>query len=174
VHAVEAVDFLDRFLRPERPVGRDYETPGVVADEPEPFVTHVLDSSAKSHFGGRFWIPTGAKELRGMAVRVSRVGQPGPLEMWFGSAPGKDDLGTVKLPPESVGMDKEAWSELRIDARRVEAGMLVYFDVRCAAGTSPENRYVVYGPRPIGGKDWPNRFGLSYRVLTDRPQDALP
>ncbi|MFH1265652.1 MAG: dienelactone hydrolase family protein, partial [Planctomycetota bacterium] len=114
VHAVEAVDFLDRFLRPERPVGRDYETPGVGADGPEPFVTHVLDSSAESHFGGRFWIPTGAKELRGMAVRVSRVGNPGPLEMRFGSAPGKDDLGTAKLPPESVGTDKEAWSELRI------------------------------------------------------------
>ena len=174
VHAVEAVDFLDRFLRPERPVGRYYEATDVGADTPEPFVTHVLDSSAASHFGGRFWIPTGAKELRGMAVRVSRVGNPGPLEIRFGSAPEKDDLGTARIPPESVRIDEDTWHELRIDPRRVEAGSLIYFHVGCAAGTSPQDHYVVYGPRPIGGKDWPNRFALSYRVLTDRPQDTLP
>ena len=170
VHAVEAVDFLDRFLRPERPVGRDYERAGVGADGPEPFVTHVLDSSAESRFGGRFWIPAGAEELRGMAVRVSRVGVPGPLEIRFGSGPGKDDLGAFGIPAEFVRTDREAWHEWRFSPRRVEAGALVYFEVGCAAGTSPDDHYVVYGPRPIGGKDWPNRFGLSYRVLTDRLQ----
>ncbi len=174
IHAVEAVDFLDRFLRPARPVGRDYEAVRVGPDGPKPFVTQVLDSRRESRIGGRFWIASGATHLRGMAVKLSRVGQPGPLEVRFGSRPGSDDLGTATLLPETVQPDGQAWCTLRIDPRPVEPGVLVYYDIGCTGGTAPEDHYVVYGPRPIGGKDWPNRFALSYRVLTDRPEDGLP
>jgi dienelactone hydrolase len=184
IHAVEAVDFLDRFLRPDLPVGRDYAAAragsdvaehGVKATEPAPSViTHVLDSRAESHLDGRFWIPSGAGEFHGMALRVSRTGQPGPLEARFGSRPGSDDLGTARLSPETVLPDDDAWHELRVAPRPVEPGALIYYDIRCTGGTAPDDHYVVYGPRAIGGKDWPHRFALSYRVLTDRPQDALP
>jgi hypothetical protein len=109
-----------------------------------------------------------------MAVRVSRVGVPGPLEMRFGSGPGKDDLGTFAIPAEFIDTDKQAWAGAEFTPLPVEAGMLVYFNFRCTAGLLPEDHYVFYGPRPIGGKDWPNRFALSYRVLTDRPQDRIP
>ena len=163
-------------------MGRDYEATlagtGVAEQHPQasepgkPCLTQVLDSRAKSGIGGRFWIPSGAKELRGMAVKVSRVGQPGPLEVRFGSRPGSDDLGVARLDPKSVLPDKEAWCELRIDPRPVEPGTLVHYDVGCTSGTAPQDHYVVYGPRPIGGKEWPNLFALSYRVFTDRPQDA--
>lgn len=172
IHAVEAVDFLDRFLRPKCGVGRDYETDGVVADGPQPFLTHVLDSGVKSRFGGRFWIPDGAKKLHGMAVKLSRVGNPGPLEIRFGSGPDADDLGTASIEPGSVAPKHEAWYELRIDPKAVEGGELVYFEVACAGGSTPQDHFLVYGPRPIGGRDWPNRFALSYRVLTDRLERA--
>ena len=174
IHAVEAVDFLDRFLRPARPVGRDYGVEDAGASGPEPFVTHVLDSSAQSRLAGRFWIPAGAKTLRGMAVRLSRVGRPGPLEVRLGSRRKSDDLGSATLDSGSISAEGDAWCRLQIAPRPVEPGTLVYYDIRCSGGTAPEDHYVVYGPRPIGGKDWPERFALSYRVLTDRPEDALP
>ncbi|HUT92011.1 MAG TPA: prolyl oligopeptidase family serine peptidase [Thermoguttaceae bacterium] len=174
IHAVEAIDFLDRFLRPTRPVGRDYEATRVGPDGREPFVTQVLDSRRESRIGGRFWIASGGSQFRGMAMRLSRVGQPAPLEVRFGSRPGSDDLGTATLLPEAVQPDGHAWCTLRIDPRPVEPGVLVYYDIGCTGGTASEDHYVVYGPRPIGGKDWPNRFALSYRVLTDRPEDGSP
>jgi len=174
IHAVEAVDFLDRFLRPARPVGRDFEAIAAGAAEREPFVTHVLDSRRESRIGATFWIPAGASRFRGMAVRVSKVGKPGPLEVRFGSRPGSDDLGTATLPPEGVQPEGHAWCRLQIDPRAVEPGVLVHYDIGCTGGTAPEDHYAVYGPRPIGGKDWPSRFALSYRVLTDRPEDELP
>ncbi len=160
IHAVETADFLDRFLRPERTVGRDGK----------PCITHVLDSRNGSHFGGYFWIPAGAKELRGIAVKLSRVGRPGPLEVRFGTAPGKDDLGTARLKSESVPTEHEQWHQLRIDPRPVAAGSLVHYHVSCTSGTAPADHYVVYGPKPIGGKEMPGRFGLSYRVLTERAE----
>lgn len=174
IHAVEAVDFLDRFLRPDRPVGRDCDADGVGPDGREPFVTQVLDSRPESRFGGRFWIRAGASQFRGMAVRLSRVGKPGPLEVRFGSRPGGDDLGTATLLPEAVKPDGDAWCTLQVDPRAVEPGVLVYYDVGCTGGTAPDDHYVVHGPRPIGGKDWPDRFALSYRVLTDRAEDEWP
>ncbi len=168
IHAVGAVDFLDRFLRPERPVGRDYPPAGIGAEGPEPFVTHVLDCRPETQIGGRFWMPAGAKQLRGMAVRASRIGRPGPLEVRFGSRPGSDDLGVASVEADSVPPEDDAWFELRVDPRPVEPGALVYYELRCPSGTAPENHYLIYGPRPIGGKDWPNRFALCYRVLVDR------
>jgi len=171
IHAVGAVDFLDRFLRPSRTVGRDYDA---AAASPVPFVTHILDSRSETKIGGEFWIPEGAKELRGMAIKVSRKGQPGSLNIRFGSRPGSNDIGTAKLDANSVQSEKETWHELQITPQPVHGGAVVYFEIVCADGDKPVDHYVIYGPRPIGGKDWPDRFALSYQVLTDRPQDAFP
>lgn len=171
IHAVGAVDFLDRFLRPSRTVGRGYDTPTA---RPAPFVMHILDSREETKVGGEFWIPAGAKELQGMAIKLTRKGQPGPLEIRFGSRPGSDDIGTAKLEANDVRSDQGAWHELTITPHPARAGALVYFEIQCASGETTNDHYVIYGPRPIGGKAWPNRFALSYQVLTDRPQDAFP
>ena len=181
VHEIQAIgttEFLDRFLRPSRPAERDY---GDVSSQngpstryphangaEQPFVTQVLDSAAESRIAGRFWIPDGGRTLGGMAVKLSRVGQPGRLEIRFGSRAGSADLGVGKLEAELVSTDQEAsWHEVRIAPLAVRDGQLVYFELRSTDGTSPENQYTVYGPRPIGGKDFPAKFGLSYRVLLD-------
>ncbi len=164
IHGVETFDFLNRFLRPERTVGRDGDA----------LVEHVLDRRDGSHIGGRFWIPTGAKELRGMAVRLSRVGKPGPLEVRFGTAPGKQDLGVATLPADAAPPSRQTWCTLQIGPQAVRPGQLVYFEIGCAQGAAPSDHYIVYAPRPLGGTHWGDGFGLSYRVLTDRPQDASP
>ena len=181
VHEIQAIgttDFLDRFLRPSRPVGRDYgdtsSAAGLWTRYPhaaraeKPFVTQVLDSADESRITGRFWIPSGGGTLNGMAVKLSRVGRPGTLEIRFGSRIGKQDFGIGKLQAEQVPTaPKASWHEVGIVPRAVREGQLVYFEIRSTDGTSPENQYTVYGPRPIGGKDFPERFGLSYRVLLD-------
>lgn len=178
IQAVQTTDFLDRFLRPSRPVGRDFgesrsldggftRYPHATHDG-EPFVVRALDSTAESRLAGRFWIPAGAGKLGGMAVKLSRVGQPGPLEIRFGSRPGGDDLGTGRLEvAQTPTGSKASWHEVRIAPHAVESGQLVYFELRCPRGTAPTDQYLVYGPRPIGGKYYPRRFGLSYRVLTE-------
>ena len=186
VHEIQAIgttDFLDRFLRPSRPVGRDYEdtisTGGFVTRYPhagpaeKPFVSQVLDSAAESRIAGRFWIPEGGGgALNGMAVKLSRVGQPGRLEIHFGSRAGNQDFGIGELPTEQVSIGETAsWHEVRIAPRAVEGGQLVYFEIRCTDGTSPEDQYAVYGPRPIGGKGFGGQFGLSYRVLLDSSKE---
>ena len=164
VHGVETFDFLDRFLRPERTVGRDGD----------PLGEHVLDRRPESRVSGRFWIPSGAGELRGMALKLSRVGDPAPLEIRLGTAAGQHDLGVATLAPDGAPPSKHRWCPIRIGPQPVRAGQLVFFEIACAGGTAPADHYVVYGPRPLGGKHWGSRFGLSYRVLTNRSRDALP
>ncbi len=158
VHGVETFDFLDRFLRPERPVGRDYA-------EGEDFVTRKIDSNHA--ITGEFWIPAGAKEFRGMAVKLSRSGTPAPLEVVFGSAAGRDDLGTARLENGEIA-DSPQFYEVGVDPRPVREWQTVHFEIRTAAGGS-DGHYVAYGPKPIGGTWWADRFPVSYRVLTDRP-----
>jgi len=182
VHGVETFDFLDRFLRPSRPVGRDCRSSVAASDVPEdhrpepkgkkPWITHVLDCQAQSRIRGRFWMPSGAKQLRAVALKLSRVGSPGRLEIRFGSAPGKDDLGVASLEPGSALPPDGQFKELRIDARARPGSTPVYYELSCRRGKAPQDHYLLYGPLPIGGKDFPDRFALSYCLLTDRPQDV--
>ena len=43
---------------------------------------------------------------------------------------------------------------------------LYWFEVRSASGYAPQDGYTVYGPKPLGGEDYPHNFGLSFRMLT--------
>lgn len=42
---------------------------------------------------------------------------------------------------------------------------LYWFGVRSTAGQTPEDGYLVYGPNPLGGEDYPQNFGLSFQIL---------
>ena len=184
VHGVATFDFVDRFLRPEHPVGRDYQYtlrragkartgPGGQLIGGEPFVTHDLEADPGAAIRGRFPLPAGAKQFRGMAVKLSRVGHPGAIEARFGTAPGRDDVGVAALDSAGVLPLFEQWYRFQVPGRSVKEGTLIHYELRCTSGAEAENRYVVFGPRPIGGEDFPDRFALSYRVLTDRPVDAV-
>jgi len=183
IHGMQTIDFLDRFLRPSRTVGRDYEYdlrrtspsrhPLLPLLGGDPCLQHRLDNRPETRLRGRFWIPSGARELRGMALKLSRDGHPGPLEVRFGSAPGQDDLGVGTLTCDEVLSLYEYMEPIRIKSRPVREGQLVYYEIRASAGRLPEDHYQVFGPLPPGGRDWPAHLGLSYRVLTDRPQDVL-
>ena len=71
IHGIGAFDVLDRWLRPGRSVGRDYQytmlekqTPSVMGaflTGVEPFVLHVLNAKPETRLASRFWIPEGAR-----------------------------------------------------------------------------------------------------------------
>ncbi|MCX7429282.1 MAG: prolyl oligopeptidase family serine peptidase [Planctomycetia bacterium] len=163
IHGIETFDCLDRFLRPERTVGRDGR----------PFVTQILDGRKTPRISGRFWIARGAKELRGMAIKVDRVEKPGPVEIRFGTAPGKEDLGKALLEADSPLPEGDRFVPVSVAPRPVTAGDLVYFDIRVSDNASAAGHWVFRGPKPLGGTHWGDGFGLAYRVLTDRAEDAI-
>ena len=109
-----------------------------------------------------------------MAVKLSRTGRPGPLEACFGTSPGKDDLGTAKLDEKNIMPLFDYFEELRVEPKPVRSGQWIYYELRVTGDAKPsEHFYDLYGPKPLGGTDGAERFGLAYRVLTDRPEDAL-
>jgi hypothetical protein len=163
IHGIETFDCLDRFLRPERTVGRDGR----------PFVTQILDGRKTPRISGRFWIARGAKELRGMAIKVDRVEKPGPVEIRFGTAPGKEDLGKALLEADAPLPEGDRFVPVSVAPRPVTAGDLVYFDIRVSDNASAAGHWVFRGPKPLGGTHWGDGFGLAYRVLTDRAEDAI-
>jgi hypothetical protein len=185
VSVVLAADPLDRFPSLGQPAGRDYEYtltevrpdptrhPGLGYLGGDPFVTHSLDGRPETWLTGGFLVPAGAKQFRGMAVKVSRDGRPGPLELRFGSAPGKYDFGTAQIKTDIVLPLYDVWHEARIDPRAVQADQPVYWQIRASAGADPDDHFIVYGPRSDGGRSTSQPFALAYRVLTDRPQDRI-
>lgn len=176
-------DVLDRCLRPEAPVGRDYVyTPGPkgrrIKDMPfeggNPFHEHVLDGRPETHLRGWFWIPHGAKEFRGMALKVSRDGYPGRLQVRFGSQPGAEDFGVAGLAHKDVIPLFDTWHEATVPPKAVKGDETVYYEITAEKGRLPEDGYIVYGPAPLDGKPISTeRFPLAYRVLTDRPGDSV-
>lgn len=176
---------VDSSLRDDscRPAGCDYEydlrsrTPSRHPMLPylggDPCRQHRLDARPETYLRGRFEIPPGAKELRGMALKLSRDGHPGPLEIRFGTAEGKADLGVGRLTCDTVLTLYEYLEPVTIEPRAVAAGQSVYYEIRAGEGRLAEDHYRVFGPLPSSGKDLPESFAPSYRVLTDRPQDGL-
>ena len=126
----------------------------------EPFVLHVLDARPETRLAGRFWIPEGAKEFHGMAVKLSRVGHPGPLEARFGSAPGKDDLGVARLDEKSVLPLFESFEELRVASKPVRGGQAVYYELRATGDQTPLRHITITSTvqSRLGGNDWPAAF----------------
>jgi hypothetical protein len=171
IHGVETFAFLDHLLRPELPAGQDLPEKAPAPGSPPAWAEFVVGSRAGDFGRGRFWMPQGARTLRGLALRVARVGHPGPLEIRWGSAPGGDNLGCARLPAERIA-DTPAPVVLAGEPRPVGEGTLVYYRLSAAPGAA-SGYYRVLGPRPLGGTEMPGFVAPFYRVLTDRPQDTL-
>lgn len=184
IHGVGTVDFLNRWIRPERPAGRDYaydrlEQPhgtSGLSDASEatlPYVTHHLDMNPDTAVEGRFYVSSLSPLFTGMALRLSRAGHPGDVVVRFGSAAGRGDLGEARIAAEAVHPLSDLWYTAKVQPVRLDPAKLYFFWVGTESGRAPENSYIVYGPRPYGGKDVPPNFGLSYQVLT-KGKNGLP
>ena len=61
----------------------------------------------------------------------------------------------------------DLWYEAALKrAVRLDSRKLYFFELRAGSGAAPEDGYVVFGPQPLGGQDYPSAFGLSFRTVS--------
>lgn len=183
IHGIQTFFFIDRWLRPERSAGRDYgcrdltycyET--VDSDfhgyslnslRIVPYVTHFLDSDDNSVIRGEFYLSKESTMFTGMAFKLARVGNPGDMIVKFGSRTGAHDLGEARIPREDVYPHFDLWYAALLNRPvRLVPLQVYFFEIEAESGRAPKNCFEVYGPMPLGGQDYPEDFGLSFRVLT--------
>jgi hypothetical protein len=105
-----------------------------------------------------------------MGFKVSRIGHPGDLVVKLGSQ-GGSDLGELRLSEKEVYETYDLWCELTLKhSVRLDPRKQYWFEVSSASGQAPQDAYVVYGPKPLGGTDYPQTFRLSFRLMTKADQ----
>lgn len=185
IHGIEAFYFIDRWLRPEESAGRDYNCDGKgycnqdvakgrhgYAPDPDvAFVTQSLDSTKESPIRDKFYVSSVSPQLAGIGLKVSRIGHPGDLVVKFGSQEGGSDMGEVRLSEKEIYETYDLWYDLTLTQPvRLDPKKQYWFEVSSASGQAPQDSYVVYGPKPLGGTDYPETFGLSFRITTRADQ----
>jgi dienelactone hydrolase len=173
IHAVHVFDFLDRWLRPEKGARREYvfkppvrEREGNQQAVQEAIILHEIDTSLKNRVVGKFFVPASAPVFSGLAIQAARKGQPGDLVIRFGSEPGLEDVGVVRIRPGSVPEGTPAWLESRMNPVRLNPGATYYFEIAPEWGwKSAGDYYLLAGPKPLGGTHILPEFGLFYRAL---------
>ncbi|MGH9395480.1 MAG: prolyl oligopeptidase family serine peptidase [Terriglobia bacterium] len=183
IHGIGTFFFIDRWLRPERSAGRDYgcfdynycnETVApafhgysLSSLKIVPYVTQLLDSNRDSAIQGKFYVSDVSTMFIGMAFKMSRMGNPGDLIASFGSREGADDVGQARVLAKDVYPHLDLWyTALLKKPVRLDPGKIYFFEIKAQLGRTPENYFTVFGPKPLGGKDYPPSFGLSFHVLT--------
>ena len=178
IHGIGTFAFLNRWLQPQQPDGRDYAYTPVerqpagpydgLADTSTttlPYVTYDLDSAQDARVAGRFHVSRESPIFAGLAIKLSRVGVPGDLIVRFGTKDGGNDLGETRIPAQSIHPLFDLMYKAKIKPVRLDSSKQYFFEVRTLSGKAPLDCYRVYGPKPIGGKDYPPNFGLSFKVL---------
>jgi hypothetical protein len=185
IHGVGTFFFLDRWLRPDHAAGRDYgcrddsycnETlaPSFhgynFSSMPTvPYITQPLDSTPASAIGGTFYVTREMPVLTGMAFKLARTGNPGNLVVRFGSKERSGDLGEAAILSQQVCPQYDLWYEAGLKKPvRLDPNRLYYFELRAESGQAPGDVYKVFGPQPLGAKDYPAAFGLSFLTLTHK------
>ena len=177
IHGVGALEFLDRWLRPEKAAGRDYEyrlwpslqwLPGISDASPDtlPFLTHQLDARPASWIRGslRTEGPFG-----GLSFRLARTGDPGSLLVRYGTRPGGEELGTARVAAADIHPLFDLWVDAPVPARELGRGATVWFELRAERGRAPADYFTVFGPRPLGGLRLPPELAVSFRPIGRRP-----
>jgi hypothetical protein len=131
-------------------------------------VTHRLDSREETGIEGEFYVPRGAEMMTGFALKAARIGRPGDLVVTLGTERGKGDLVSTRLRGADVLPQYDLWYDTKLEkALRLAGGRLYFFRLSVEPRGAPDDYYLLYGPRPLGGQDFPRRFGLAFRVLTE-------
>jgi hypothetical protein len=183
IHGIATFSFLDRWLRPEQPAGRDYGCEGDAyctrdmaagvhgyapgPDESTAYATKVLDGKNGSVIRGKFYVAETSTSFTGIALKLARNGNPGPVVVRFGTHEGSDDVGTAAIPSEQIYPGYDLWYDVVLkQPMRLDPEKTYYFEVKAESGQAPGDSYTVFGPKPLGAEDYPANFGLSFRTLT--------
>lgn len=184
IHGIQTFFFIDRWLRPERSAKRDYgcdnhaycyktvasDFHGYSLNSPKTsssYVTQFLDSSRESVIRGKFYVSDTSTLFTGMAFKLARVGNPGDLTVSFGSHAGAGDIGEARVQEGDVYPQYDLWYQALLSKPvRLDPKKIYFFEIKAESGRTPENYYEVFGPKPLGGTDYPSNFGLSFQTLT--------
>ena len=132
-----------------------------------PFAAQLLDSNPAAVIRGQFYVPAGSPVFTGMAFKLARTGNPGNLIVRFGSREGAGDLGEALVLAKNVYPQYDLWYEAALTKPlRLDPTKPYCFELKAESGHGPDDGYVVFGPQPLGGRDYPPAFGLSFRTLT--------
>ena len=168
-------EFLDRWLRPERSSGRDYtytlqgrgrDLDGISDHLPDtlPYLTRVLDS--RSPLRETICVGLDDTAVRGIAMRLSRIGDPGALSVRMGRRRARQT--SEQAGSMAIGCTRSGTSVrggYRRASPRAQGGTRLPTDDQAERGTAPANAFIAYGPRPLGGSPAPDAFAIAYRVL---------
>lgn len=177
IHGIGAFEFLDRWLRPEKPPGRNYEyrlwpslkwLPGISDPAPEtlPYVTHRLDA----HPGNLIRGSLGAGgTFRGLSFRLARTGEPGALIVRYGTRPGGEELGVARVAAEEVHPLFDLWVDAPVPPQQLAPDATIWFELRAERGRAPRDFFTVFGPRPLGGSRLASEFALAFRPVGAGP-----
>ena len=162
VTGVTSFEFLDRWLRPEIPLVRDYEyalrpgrdLPGIgdPAEVNHPYVERTLLPGELLDLV--FRTGTDPAPFMGVELRISRAGSEGSLHevhVAYGMERGGSDLGEATIAGASLSTLWDLWVAAPVAEQHVEPGAFVHLRIRPvgADGSSLQ----LYGPRPLGSLD---------------------
>jgi len=181
IHFVGALEFLDRWLKPERAAVRDYDhlhvDPGPRSEKNPASparsirVTHKLDSGKSSRIRGTFHVSSISPVFSGMSFRLSRVGAPGDLLLRFGLTEGGAEIAETRVNSNLVSETDGAWTTAWITPVRLDPGKQYYFELSVEWGWIDQQSYfVAEGPAPLGGQRIPPYFGISFRTLGEKQE----
>jgi dienelactone hydrolase len=174
----ESFDFLDRWLRSERSTRRDYvyrllergrDLDGI-SDHGQatlPYATRTADLD--SPVLDSFWVGTDQDLVTGVALRLSRIGDPGTIVVEMGSAEGAADIARWQRLATDVHPVWDLWYEFGGEPIRLEPGTRYHLSIRCTQRPGPGDGVVVYGPRRLGGDDRPGSGRAAIRILGGPP-----
>jgi dienelactone hydrolase len=179
IHFVGALQFLDRWLRPEKAAIRDYThlhfdseaEKGPAAQARPVHVTHRLDAGQASIVRGSFHVSSTSPVFSGMSFRLSRVGAPGDLLVRFGSTEGGAEIGEVRVNSRLVSESEGVWTNARFTPVRLDPAKEYYFEISVEWGWIEQGNYfVASGPAPLGGQRILPYFGISFRTLPEKEE----
>ena len=78
-------------------------------------------------------------------------------------------MGQAEVSAQNVYPQYDLWYEAALKTPlRLDPGKLYYFELHAESGLAPDNAFTVFGPKPLGARDYPEAFGLSFRTLTHK------
>jgi cephalosporin-C deacetylase-like acetyl esterase len=176
IHFVGALQFLNRWLWPEKPAMRDYThlhfdpAPGKGSGtQARPVhVTHRLDAGQANIVKGSFHVSSSFPVFSGMSFRLSRVGVPGDVLVRFGTTEGGAEIGEARVNARLVSESEVSWTSARITPVLLDPGKEYYFQISVEWGWIEQGTYyVASGPAPLGGQRILPYFGISFRTLPE-------
>jgi dienelactone hydrolase len=155
VTGAASLEFLDRWLRPERAFVRDYvyelpaarDLPGIgdISSDRDPFVSGVVAPGTSIDVV----IPIARRRhFAGAAFRLSSAADPGELEsvrVTYRTACGQP-VGETVIEGDRVYPLWDLWHEARIEAHSVSEDVVASIEPQGAG-------VVVYGPKALGARD---------------------